>query len=72
MLEEDWGREAILVFASWFCAIAMSLCDCQVWLFVLATPLCICNSVRLSVNLLVDLYTVCVIGLRAHGGGGDV
>lgn len=69
MLEEERDREAIMVFASWFCHCRESVYDCQMCLLMLATPLCICNSVRLTV--LVDLYSVRVIGLRVLCGGGD-
>lgn len=43
---------------SWFWVIAMSLYERQLWLCTLSTPLCICNSARLTVSVLVELYTV--------------
>lgn len=47
---------------SWFWVIAMSLYERQLWL---------CNSVRLTVSVLVELYTVRVIGFRLRCGGWD-
>lgn len=56
---------------SWFWVIAMSLYERQLWLCTLSTPLCVCNSVRLTVSVLVELYTVRVIGFRLRCGGWD-
>lgn len=59
MPEEGWDRKAITVFVSWFCVAALeSVCDSQMWLSAVGILLCICNSVQLTVIVLVDLYTV--------------